>query len=158
MKKFSLKPQYLILLLGALVILIIAIYILAPAPLDIDQLIASSRQNAAQSRIDDAIADMDAAIALAPDDPALYVERGQRIILLYEWDRALADYDYELQLDPAYADAYFYRGVLYASVPAAGEARAQAIADFTQYLTLAPDGAHATEAQQALAALASAEG
>lgn len=131
----------------------ISLRLLTPQPSEIDSLIAQSRQLAAESRIDDAIADMDSAIALAPDDPALYVERGQRIILLFEWDRALADYDRALELDPTYADAYFYRGVLYASVPEAGNARAQAVADFEQYLTLAPNGSHADEAQAALAAL-----
>ena len=39
------------------------------------------------------------AITLAPDDPAPYVLRGQMILLLYEWDRALADFDQAIMLD-----------------------------------------------------------
>lgn len=97
-------------------------------------------------RYTEAIADMDAAIALRPYDPALYVERGQRIILTYDWDRALADYNHALELDPAYADAYYYRGILYASVPEGSDARRLALDDFRHYLELAPSGAHAADA------------
>ncbi len=97
-------------------------------------------------RYDEAIADMDAAIALESDDPALYVERGQRIILLYEWDRALADYNRALELDPLYADAYYYRGILYASVPEGIDARRNALADFERYLDFAPNGPRAADA------------
>ncbi|MFN8447258.1 MAG: tetratricopeptide repeat protein [Anaerolineae bacterium] len=86
-----------------------------------------SHLNAQLFRYDEAIADMDAAIALDPSNPALYVERGQRIILLYEWDRALADYNRALELDPNYADAYYYRGILYASVPEGVDARQLAL-------------------------------
>ncbi|MFN8564233.1 MAG: tetratricopeptide repeat protein [Anaerolineae bacterium] len=105
-----------------------------------------SRLNAQLFRYDEAIADMDAAIALDPDNPALYVERGQRIILLYEWDRVLADYNRALELDPDYADAYYYRGILYASVPEGIDARQLALDDFQRYLDLVPDGQHAADA------------
>lgn len=97
-------------------------------------------------RYDEAIADMNEAIALDPDNPALYVERGQRILLLYEWDRALADYNYALELDPLYTDAFYYRGILYASVPEGIDARESAAADFRLYLRFAPDGPHADDA------------
>lgn|GEM_PF-2670675 len=97
-------------------------------------------------RYDEAIADMDAAIALEPDNPLLYIERGQRILLLYEWDRALADYNRALELAPHYANGYYYRGVLYASVPEGMEARRAALDDFEHYLELAPEGVHATDA------------
>lgn len=97
-------------------------------------------------RYDEAIADMDAAIALDPDNPALYVERGQRILLLYEWDRVLVDYNRALELDPLYADAYYYRGILYASVPEGIDARRLALADFERYLELAPDDQHTADA------------
>ena len=47
-----------------------------------------------------------------------------------------------VEADPNYADAYFYRGVLfYTQGP-----REQALADFERYLELAPDGEHAEEA------------
>jgi tetratricopeptide (TPR) repeat protein len=65
-------------------------------------------------------------------------------MLLYEWDRALADYNRALELDPDYADAYYYRGVLHYTLLE----REQAIADFGRYLELAPDGLHAENAAQ----------
>ena len=103
-------------------------------------------------RFDEAIADMDAAIELDPGNPYLYVERGQRILLLYEWDRALADYNHAIELDPNYADAFYYRGILYASVPEGVDARAEAVADFQHYLDLAaPLGAHTEDAQRYIA-------
>jgi tetratricopeptide (TPR) repeat protein len=104
-------------------------------------------------RYDEAIADMDAAIALNPDSASLYVERGQRIMLTYEWDRALADYNHALALDPAYADAYYYRGILYASVPEGIESRRLALADFQSYLELDPKGAHTADAARSIAEL-----
>jgi tetratricopeptide (TPR) repeat protein len=93
-------------------------------------------------RYDEAIADMDAAIALDPENPELYVLRGNIIILIYEWDRALADYNTAIELDPNYADAYFYRGILYYT----RADYAPALADFQHYLELAPDGIHAADA------------
>lgn len=139
-------------------LLILALLILMPVPaLDAQAQSAASvwmtvfyrlrsHLNTQLFRYDDAIADMDAAIALDPDNPALYVERGQRIILLYEWDRALADYNRALELDPLYADAYYFRGILYASVPEGIDARQLALADFQRYLDLAPDGQHTDDA------------
>lgn len=109
-------------------------------------LVSSSQLYALAFRYDEAIADMDAAIALDLDNPLLYVERGQRIMLLYEWDRALADYNHALELAPTYADAYYYRAVLYASVPEGIDARQAALADFERYLELAPSGQHADAA------------
>ncbi len=104
-------------------------------------------------RYEEAVADMDAAIALDPDNPALYVERGQRIMLTYEWDRALADYNHALEVDPNYADAYYFRGILYASVPEGIEARRLALADFQRYLELVPNAQHATDAERYLSEL-----
>ncbi|MDX2139744.1 MAG: tetratricopeptide repeat protein [Chloroflexota bacterium] len=109
------------------------------------QLVQQSREHAAAERFDDAIVAMDDALALAPDNPLLYVERGQRILLIYEWDRALADFDRAIEIAPDYADAYYWRGILYASVPDAS-ARPQARADFERYLQLAPNGSYATDA------------
>lgn len=111
-------------------------------------LIERSRLYASRFDHDRAVADMDAAVALTPDDPLVYVERGQRVMLLYEWDRVLADYNRALQLDPLYADAHYYRAILYASVPEAADARRAALADFERYLELAPDGSHAARARQ----------
>lgn len=82
--------------------------------------------------------------------PDLYSERGQRYALVYQWDNALADFNHALELDPNYLDAYYYRGVLYASVPEGIEARRLALADFQRYLELAPDGQHADDAERYL--------
>lgn len=94
-------------------------------------------------RYDDALADMDAAIALDSDNPEHYVERGKIVMLLYEWDRVLQNYNAALALDSEYADAYYYRGVLYYSILE----REQALADFEHYLNLAPRGLFAERAQ-----------
>ncbi|MEP7294418.1 MAG: tetratricopeptide repeat protein, partial [Chloroflexota bacterium] len=106
----------------------------ADTPDKIQFLVKRSQLYALAFRYDEAIADMDAALAPDSDNPLLYVERGQRILLLYEWDRALADFNHALELDSAYADAYYYRGVLYASVPEGVEARQLALEDFERYL------------------------
>ena len=69
-------------------------------------------------------------------------------LLLYEWDEVLDDYNRAMELDPTYPDAYFYRGVLYYSVLQAGLTwREEALADFEQYLALAPEGDLAEEAR-----------
>ncbi|MDX1994429.1 MAG: tetratricopeptide repeat protein [bacterium] len=92
---------------------------------------------------DAAIADMDAAVALEPENPELYVLRGQMVMLLYEWDRVLENYNTALELDPHYADAYYFRGILYYSVLE----RETALADFEHYLTLVPAGGYSDEAR-----------
>lgn len=119
--------------------------------LEITTLQIRSQLYALAFRYDEAIADMDAAIALAPDNARLYVERGQRILLLYEWDRALADYDRALELAPNYPVVYYYRGVLYASVPEGFEARQAALDDFARYLEILPEGEHAEDAARYIA-------
>jgi hypothetical protein len=108
---------------------------------------------------DTALADINTALDLYYDsvdspfnvDPAilapLFVQRGQIHLFLYEWDKVLEDYNTALQIDPAYADPYYYRGVLYYSVRFERE---NAIPDFERYLELAPDGELAEKAQQYL--------
>jgi tetratricopeptide (TPR) repeat protein len=91
---------------------------------------------------DAAIADMDAAIALVPDEPRYYKQRGDHIFLIYEWDRVLDDYNTAITLDPTYADAYYARGILYYTQGP----RADAIPDFEQFLALAPHDRKATNA------------
>jgi tetratricopeptide (TPR) repeat protein len=107
-----------------------------------DALASSAQLYALAFRYDEAIGDMNAAVALDPTNPALYVLRGNITLLIYEWDAVLADYNTAIQLDPDYADAYFYRGVLYYT-------RIEyllALDDFNHYLELAPDGEHAADA------------
>jgi tetratricopeptide (TPR) repeat protein len=135
---------------------------------EVDQLVHIAQLYALAFDYDEAIARMDSAIAIAEDNmhtglhvdaatsgnfaridvAALYTLRGQMWLLLYEWDRVLADYDTAIEIDPSYPDAYFYRGVLYYSVLQAGLAwREDALADFEHYLELAPDGDLAEQAQ-----------
>lgn len=94
----------------------------------------------------DAINDITAAIALQPENPDLYTQRGQMIMLLYEWDRAIADYDYAIELDNQFAPAYFHRAVAHYSI---GERvdREQILTDFDRYLELAPTGVYAQQAE-----------
>lgn len=74
------------------------------------------------------------------------VQRGQTYRNLYEWDRALADFDAAIELAPTYAPAYFERGLLYYSVLQTGQdLRDEALADFQRYLELAPDGEYAAQ-------------
>lgn len=91
---------------------------------------------------DSAIADMDSAIALDADNPELYVLRGQMVILLYEWNRVAENYNTALEIDPNYAPAYFYRGILYYT----NLFREDALADFERYLEISPHGEHAADA------------
>ena len=44
------------------------------------------------------------------------------VILLYEWDRVLENYNTALEIDPDYTPAYYFRGILYYSVLAREEA------------------------------------
>lgn len=80
----------------------------------------------------------------------LYTLRGQMIILTYEWDRALADYNTAIELAPTYPDAYFHRGVLYYTNYVQIEFE-RARADFATYLALAPNGQYATLAADYMA-------
>jgi tetratricopeptide (TPR) repeat protein len=104
-------------------------------------------------------ADIDAALVRDPNNPSLYVERGRAFTRIYEWDRALADFDRAVMLAPDRADAYYYRGLLYASAPGGREAQLRALEDFRRCLGLAPQGEHAAQAaeyiRQLEAALAS---
>ena len=145
--------------------------ILPSAEEDIRQSVVDRRQNAQRyllaSQYDPALSMLDDAIHLVEanrlnpgsdntstgifsdrDLAELYVLRGQVWLGLYEWDRALADYNTAINLDSTYADAYFYRGVLFYSVLQAGLTRREdALADFEHYRELAPTGDLAAAAQ-----------
>lgn len=115
----------------------------------IDALFKRAELYSLVSNYDDAIDDLSAAIELAPQDPELYILRGQMYLNLYEWDKSLEDFNAAIELAPRYADAYFQRGVLYYSILQTGqELREEALADFQHYLELAPDGEHAEQARE----------
>jgi tetratricopeptide (TPR) repeat protein len=114
----------------------------------IDALVDRARLRLLSNDFNAARADVDAALALDPTNPALYVLRGQAFLALYEWDLSLSDYNTAIQLDANYADAYFFRGVLRYSILQTGfSTHEDALADFEQYLRLAPDGPHAQSAK-----------
>lgn len=90
---------------------------------------------------------MTEAIAIQPADASLYVLRGQVNIALFEWDNAFADYSTAIELDSTYPTPYYFRGILHYSILQTGiSTREDALADFEQYLNMAPDGIYATEA------------
>lgn len=112
-----------------------------------------AHQHALDSQADAAIAELDRAIEQAErhalpsaERARLYALRGQMVLLLYEWDRVLEDYNAALELAPGYADAYFYRGILFYSAMPGGLNREDALADFEHYLQLEPDGPYAADA------------
>jgi tetratricopeptide (TPR) repeat protein len=117
---------------------------MTPKKFEVDARTDRAQLYALAFRYDDAVVDMDEALKLDPNNPALYVLRGEMNLLLYEWDKVLADYNKAIELDPTYADAYFYRGMLFYS----RDLFQQALPDFERYLDLAPQGDHAAEANQ----------
>ncbi|GEM_PF-6118891 len=86
-----------------------------------------------------AIKDMDSVIELMGSDDQIaqaYKQRGDIIMLIYEWNRALDDYNMAIELAPFYAEAYYRRGILYYTMVE----RENALADFETYLELDPAG------------------
>jgi tetratricopeptide (TPR) repeat protein len=107
----------------------------------IDALAHRAQLRLLSNDFDEARADLDAAITLEPENPALYVLRGQVFLALYEWDLSLADYNTAIWLNPTYADTYFYRGVLRYSILQTGfSTHREALNDFEQYVRMAPTG------------------
>jgi lipoprotein NlpI len=64
-------------------------------------------------RLDLAIQDFDAAIAIQPDAAASYVNRGNAYDIQGDYGRALDDYNQAISLQPELASAYLNRGVTY---------------------------------------------
>ncbi|HEX2908117.1 MAG TPA: tetratricopeptide repeat protein [Phototrophicaceae bacterium] len=120
-----------------------------------DVLINSAQIYALASHYKEAVENLNTVIERFNENiPSQHLLRGQMYLALYEWDSALADYNAALELDPDYADAYFYRGLLYYSILQTGtDLRDDALADFRRYLELAPTGAHAAEAAHSIATI-----
>lgn len=103
---------------------------------------------ALENRFDNAIIDLTRAIELAANAEN-YTLRGAMYLALFEWDSALMDFNTAIELNSAYPNAYYQRGLLYASILQTGaEFYDEALADFQHYLELAPEGEHAAEAAQ----------
>ncbi|HWU48707.1 MAG TPA: tetratricopeptide repeat protein [Asticcacaulis sp.] len=64
----------------------------------------------AQQRFDAALAEMDAAIKLKPDDADLLLQRGGLRVMLRDFNDALADFDAVLKIDPTRWEALNGRG------------------------------------------------
>jgi clan AA aspartic protease (TIGR02281 family) len=90
----------------------------------------------ARGEPDAAVADLDAAIEMAPDQPAYYLARSRAHAADKQPDAALADLDKSLSLDPKNADALLLR----AELRLAHKDRTGALADVTAATALVPAG------------------
>ena len=84
-------------------------------------------------RYQEAVASCTRAIAIAPNNAALYVERGHREVGLREFPKAIADFNHAEKLDASIGDIYYHRGLAHYFL---GEFAA-AGADFQQSVKLA---------------------
>jgi tetratricopeptide (TPR) repeat protein len=62
-------------------------------------------------RLDEALADYSKAIALKPDYPGAYFNRGNTYSDREDYDRAISDYTRAIALRPDYREAYYNRAV-----------------------------------------------
>jgi tetratricopeptide (TPR) repeat protein len=101
----------------------------------------SNRGNSrvSQNKLEDAIADYNKAMELAPHATDPYLNRGTALEALGRWDEAIADYNRVLELDPNDAMAYNNRGNAEAGLGKWSEA----IADYQHSADLAPNFAFA---------------
>jgi tetratricopeptide (TPR) repeat protein len=106
---------------------------------DFDKMTFSRLKWNGEARINEAIADFNAAIRIDPHLAVAYLRRGHAYREKGDHDRAIADYTEALRINPHDANAYHNRGNAYASK---GE-YAEAIADFTEALRLDPHDANA---------------
>ena len=81
--------------------------------------------------------DYDDALRLEPNNPSLYVARGNEWRKDLKLDLAIADYERAIQLDPSYIHAYICRAL----ITKQRRAFAQAVAELTAIATAAPDNA-----------------
>jgi len=83
----------------------------------------------------------------------LLTKRSQFYAQISQFDLALADLNAAIQLDATYADAYYFRGLLYTDFPHGNDTRRIEIDNFQHYLNLAPNGQHADDAKRYIATL-----
>ena len=93
----------------------------------------------AEGRLENAIAQFDAALAIQPDFPEALCSGGYILQITGHRDGALAFYSRAIELAPDYFDALYNRGCIYFALARLPEA----IADFEQAVALRPDGAAA---------------
>jgi tetratricopeptide (TPR) repeat protein len=94
---------------------------------------------AAKGDLDKAIADLNEAIRLDPNDADARYDRGLTLGEKSEWDKAIADYGEAIRLKHDFADAYYERGVAHGEK---GEWD-KAIADYSQAIRLEPSDGEA---------------
>ncbi len=85
-------------------------------------------------RLEEALADLDAGIALAPDNKNGYLNRSLTHFHLQRYDKAIEDYTKYLELDPYAVNIWYERGMLRRSLNKPDEA----IADLNRCLQLDP--------------------
>ncbi|MGE5537863.1 MAG: tetratricopeptide repeat protein [Gemmatimonas sp.] len=90
-------------------------------------------------RADEALADYERALTLAPDDPEILYNRGNALLDLGRWSEAIASYDAALKSAPGYPDALNNRGI---ALQRQGRA-AEAVASYDAALAAAPQFAAA---------------
>ena len=90
-----------------------------------------------QQNYEKALPDLNAALALAPDQPIVLRHRARIHAKLKDWNEALADYDRLIQLDPSQADLYLKRAYVQSQK---GEYDA-AIKDYTKVIEMNPNDA-----------------
>ena len=76
----------------------------------------------------------------------LHKQLGDTLLLLYEWDHVLEQYNTALDLAPSFADVYWARGMLYYTKGIHQSAQD----DFKHYLLLEPTGYYSMTAQRAI--------
>ncbi len=86
-------------------------------------------------RLEEALADLDAGIALAPDNKNGYLNRSLTHFHLQRYDKAIEDYTKYLELDPYAVNIWYERGMLRRSLNKPDEA----IADLNRCLQLDPN-------------------
>jgi tetratricopeptide (TPR) repeat protein len=84
---------------------------LAADPKNPDLLLKLAQTQASVWQDREAVEILSRAIEIAPQDAALYIERGHRELPLREFGKARADLDRAIQLDPKQLDAYYHLGL-----------------------------------------------
>ena len=102
---------------------------------DADDVRARGRAHLNRGEYDLAIAVLDSAIAMDPDDALLYRDRGMSYRARDDYDRAIRDFDRAVELDPKFASALNSRGFTY---QLKGDYD-RAIEDYDRSIELAPE-------------------
>ena len=83
-----------------------------------------------------AIADLNQALALDPENPELYLARGNYYSSVNESEKAIDDFSEAIALFPYYVEAYFLRAATYANL----NDDENAVSDFRKALDMAGSG------------------